>query len=388
MRIVMAGIIGRYPWGGVGWCSLMYLLGLRALGHEVYYLEDTGECNYDPDENTLATDPRYALETIHDTLAPFGLGGHWCYVDYQGRHHGIEEAHWTEICRSADLLLVLSGGVWNWRDHYRDIPRRAFIDSDPAFTQTAIANAAARDDERSRWYVDYFRHYDALFTFGRNIGTDDTTVPATPFTWHPTWQPVVTDLWGAAPTELPPRRAWSTIMTWEIESFRDIGGNKDLEFLKVIDLPGQFRAAGLPPVELAVNGPRDLLRDHGWRCVDAFAISRDIWRYHNYITCSRAEFSVAKHTYVATRSGWFSDRTICYLAAGRPAVVQDTGWSAHLPSGEGLLAWSTAEEALEAIRRVEADWPRHQAAAREIALAHFDARRILPDLLATLNSAC
>lgn len=381
MRIIVAGIIGRYPWGGVTWCSLMYLLGLRDLGHEVWYLEDTCECNYDPDANSMATDPAYALRYIDESLAPFELSGRWCYVDYLGNHHGIAAEEWKKVCASADLLVVLSGGVWNWREEYRRIPGRVFIDSDPAFTQLAIAGAyrEAATDEKKRWYVDFFREYTHLFTFGNSIGTEHSPVPTSGFAWLPTWQPVCTEYWK--PSELPWRPVWTTVMTWVIESFKDVGGNKDQEFLKVLDLAGRARAQRGPELELAVNGPTEFLRGHGWRCVDAFAVSRDLWRYHSYLASSRAEFSVAKHTYVETRSGWFSDRTECYLATGRPAVVQNTGFSHWLPTGQGLIAWSTPEEAWEAIREVECDYARHARAARQIALEHFDASRVLGSLL-------
>ena len=119
-------------------------------------------------------------------------------------------------------------------------------------------------------------------------------------------------------------------MTWQIESFTDVGGNKDQEFVRFIDLPSETTQ----PFELAINGPQPLLREHGWGTVDAMGVSRSLWDYREFIQRSRAEFGVAKHTYVASRSGWFSDRTECYLASGRPALVQDTGWTAHLPSGE------------------------------------------------------
>ena len=130
-------------------------------------------------------------------------------------------------------------------------------------------------------------------------------------------------------------------MTWQIESFTDVGGNKDQEFIKFIDLPSRTPQ----PFELAINGPQTLLRGHGWQTVDAMHVSRTPWDYRDFIHRSKAEFGVAKHTYVASRSGWFSDRTECYLASGRPALVQDTGWTAHLPHGEGLLAFSTLDEA-------------------------------------------
>ena len=368
MNIIVAGIVGRYPYGGVAWCSLMYLLGLRELGHRVWYLEDTGECNYDPAENTLATDPRYALGFIAETLAPYGLSERWCYIDYRGEYYGQSRAAWLEVCAEADLFLDLSGGCWFWRDEYAAIPHSAFIDSDPAFTQLALAKGDA-------WYVEFFRRFGTLFTFGRNVGTEGCSVPTGAFQWEHTWQPVFMSEWQ--PVAAAPRPFFTTVMTWQIESFADTGGNKDQEFLKLLHLPTLTNA----PIELAINGPQAYLREHGWRCVDAFPISRDIRVYRDYVRSSLGEFSVAKHTYVSTRSGWFSDRTECYLAAGRPAVVQDTGFSRHLPVGEGLIAYETPAEAAAGLERVMADYPRHARAARELAHAHFSAEVVLPPLL-------
>ncbi len=135
------------------------------------------------------------------------------------------------------------------------------------------------------------------------------------------------------------------------------------------------------PVELAVNGPKGALREHGWRCRDAFSVSYDLDSYRDYLRSSLGEFGVAKHTYVHYKTGSLSDRTECYLASGRPAVVQDIGFSAHLPTGEGLFAYRTVEEAIEGLEEVLADYERHSRAARDLAVAHFDARRVLTDLL-------
>jgi hypothetical protein len=132
---------------------------------------------------------------------------------------------------------------------------------------------------------------------------------------------------------------------------------------------------------LAVNGPQQLLRAHGWNTVDAMRVSSTPWKYRDFIHRSKAEFGIAKHTYVASRSGWFSDRTACYLASSRPALVQDTGWTAHLPHGEGLLAFSTPDEALEGIDKINSDYARHARAAQDIAREHFAASRVLPRLL-------
>lgn len=371
MKILVAGIIARYPFGGVTWCSLMYLLGLRALGHEVFYIEDTGECVYDPLQNTRSIDPAYGTSYIHQALAPFDLGDKWAFVNYDGSYHGRSADEVRRYCADADLFLNLSGGCWFWREEYARIPRTAFIDSDPAFTQLAIAKAEP-------WYVEFFTRFDRLFTFGSNIGTPASPVPVGEFTWRPTWQPIVLDEWR---TDRVPGDRFTTVMTWQIESFTDVGGNKDVEFLKYLDLPSRTAQ----PFELAVNGPRTMLREHGWRTVDAMGVSRTPWDYRDFIHGSKAEFGVAKHTYVSTNSGWFSDRTECYLASGRPALAQDTGWSAHLPSGEGLLAFSTPDEALAAIDAVNSDYRRHARCAADIARQYFDAHRVLGRLL---DEAC
>jgi hypothetical protein len=367
MKILFAGIIARYPFGGVTWCSLMYLLGLRALGHDVFYVEDTGECVYDPVQNARSLDPRYGTSYIHAALEPYGLGDRWSFVNYDGAYHGRDRNDVRRFCSEADLFLNLSGGSWFWRDEYARIPRSAFIDSDPAFTQLAIAKAEP-------WYVDFFKRFGRLFTFGSNIGTSASPIPVGEFTWLKTWQPVTLDSWPAG-TAAGDR--FTTVMTWQIESFADVGGNKDQEFMKFIDLPSRTTQ----PFEIAVNGPQAMLRERGWSTIDAMQATRTPGLYREFIQRSKAEFGVAKHTYVATRSGWFSDRTECYLASGRPALVQDTGWTAHLPSGEGLLAFSTLDEALAGIDSINGAYRLHAARAVEIAREHFDARRVLTRLL-------
>lgn len=368
MKILFAGIIARYPFGGVTWCSLMYMLGLRSLGHDVYYVEDTGECIYDPEQDAISPDPAYGTRYIHAALEPFGLGDRWSFVNFDGTYHGGSRDVVQRFCEDADLLINLSGGTWFWRDEYLRIPRRVFVDSDPVFTQLAIAKGEP-------WYVDFFRQFDRLFTFGANIGTPESDVPTSGFTWEKTWQPVLVEQWR---TESPPTHdRFTSVMTWKTESFRDVDGNKDREFLRFIDLPKRTAAR----FELAVNGPRRLLGEHGWAPLDAMEVSRSPWDYRTFIQGSKGEFGVAKHAYVSRRSGWFSDRTECYLAAGRPAVVQDTGWSAHLPSGSGLIGFSTPDEAVAALEAVERDYRSHSERAFEIALECFDAGRVLPPLL-------
>jgi hypothetical protein len=345
----------------------MYLLGLRALGHEVFYIEDTGECVYDPITNARMLDPGYGTSYIQSVLAPFDLGDRWAFVNYDGSYHGRDRAAVRQYAADADLFLNLSGGSWFWRDEYARIPRKAFIDSDPAFTQLAIAKAEP-------WYVAFFKQFDRLFTFGANIGTPASTVPVGDFSWRKTWQPVTLEHWQ---TDRPAGDRLTTVMTWQIESFTDVGGNKDQEFVKFIDLPSKTTQ----PFELAVNGPQSLLRAHGWETVDAMSVSRSPWDYRDFIQRSKAEFGVAKHTYVETASGWFSDRTECYLASGRPALVQDTGWTGHLPSGEGLLSFASPAEALAGIEAINSQYARHARRAQEIAREHFEARHVLTRLI-------
>src|SRR5262245_10194983 len=190
MRILFAGIIARYPFGGVAWCSLMYLLGLRALGHEVFYIEDTGECVYDPVQNAIAIDPGYGTGYIRDALEPFGLGDRWSFVNYDGSYHGRSAADVRRYCSDADLLVNLSGGATCWRDEDARSPCKIFIASDPAFTQLAIAKAVP-------WYVEFFGRFDRLFTFGSNIGTPASPVPTGQFAWFKTWQPITLADWRA-----------------------------------------------------------------------------------------------------------------------------------------------------------------------------------------------
>jgi hypothetical protein len=369
VRILFAGIIARYPFGGVTWCSLMYLLGLRALGHEVFYVEDTGECVYDPVQNTRATEPTYGTNYIHAALEPYGLGDRWAFVNYDGTYHGRSADDVRRYAGDCDLFINLSGGSWFWRDEYARIPRKVFIDSDPAFTQLAIAKAEP-------WYVDFFKRFDRLYTFGANIGTTASPIPVGDFIWHKTWQPITMSDWNAVE---PPRDRFTTVMTWQIESFTDVGGNKDQEFVKFMNLPSRTAQ----PFELAINGPQKLLREYGWETVDAMRVSRTPWEYRDFIRSSKAEFGVAKHTYVVNRSGWFSDRTECYLAAGRPALVQDTGWTEHLPSGDGLLAFTDIDQVVGGIDRINTGYAAHAKRAQEIAREHFDARRVLPKLIET-----
>ena len=245
MKILFAGIIARYPFGGVTWCSLMYLLGLRALGHEVFYIEDTGECVYDPVQNTRVDRP--ALRHQRTSTTRSSRSGSAIAGRSSTTTAAITAGAPTTCGGSAadaDLFINLSGGSWFWRDEYARIPRKAFIDSDPAFTQLAIAKAEP-------WYVEFFKRFDHLFTFGANIGTPASPVPTGDV--HVAQDLAAGDAGRLGTTARRRRRdRFTTVMTWQIESFTDVGGNKDQEFVKFIDLPSRTPQR----FELAINGPQ------------------------------------------------------------------------------------------------------------------------------------
>lgn len=368
-RLVLAGIVGRHPVGGVTWCALHYILGFQQLGYDVFYLEDTGECGYDPIVNGISSDPAYAVRYIARHLGAVGLGQAWTYVDHRGRYHGRPREDVVRACAEAEAMVNLSGGCWIPRPEY-DRMRRVFIDTDPGFTQRAIA------ETRQAWYRDFFAAQDTLFTFALNIGAAGCDIPGTPLTWHPTIQPVALDRWPVTP--VPSGAPWTTVLSWRIDNF-GMSRGKGGDIARMLDVPARCGH----PVLLAVAGqaPVELLRARGWQTVDAVEATIDAGAYQGFIQRSRGELGFAKAMYVQTRSGWFSDRTQCYLASGRPAVVRDTGFGRVLPCGEGLLAFTDAAGAIAAMQAVEGDYARHARRAREIAEEHFAAEKVLRRLL-------
>jgi hypothetical protein len=375
-RLVLAGIVGRYPVGGVTWCALQYIAGFQRLGYEVFYVEDTGECNFDPVQNAIATDPAYALDYIRRQLELVGLEDSWAYVDYQGGYHGKTHAQVAEACAGADLMVNLSGGCWMVRPEYERLPK-VFIDTDPGFTQQAIAEAG------EGWYRDFFASHDALFTFALRVGQPDCTLAETPFRWHPTIQPVELDFWPVTPA--PREGPFTTILSWTTDSFPGIGKGKGDELLRLIALPERTSERIL--LAIAGKPPTELLAEHGWNLTDAVQATIDAEAYRRFIQSSKAELGFAKGMYVETRSGWFSDRTQCYLASGRPALARETGFSDVLPVGEGLLSFEDADDILEGIERIAADYELHCRRAREIAEEQFAGETVLRSLLQTAGVA-
>jgi hypothetical protein len=381
-RIVLAGYLVRNPLGGYAWQAAHYLLGLQALGHDVWFYEDTGHYApaYNPETGEFGEAYDYGVRAAADFLGRLGLGERWVFVDTtRGVEHGAAAGRAGELLREADLLLNLAGVNRIPPDRRGGRPA-VYVDIDPAFTQIK----AAAGDHLLRAILDEHAH---LFTVGENIGTGRSPVPTGGYTWHPTRPPVVVAQWADAGSA---GRAYTTVGTWDAVG-RDItfGGEtfqwrKRTEWLRCLDLPARSGAA----FEVAMNvgsvpGDPELLRAHGWGIVDPLAVSGDPWRYRDYIRTSRGEFTVAKDLNVRLRSGWFSDRAACYLAAGRPVVEQDTGFGDVLPLGAGVHAFRSVEEAAAAVREIETDYPRASRHAVEVAQEHLAAERVIGALLAT-----
>lgn len=381
-KIIVFGIIAWYPLAGVVYQCLHYLTGLRRLGYDPYYVEDSLRQVYDPRVNDYTPDARGNLALLAGILGAHGFGDRWAFRGLdpvgwsQGQCFGMTEGQLRSLYREADALLNITGGN-EIREEHRACPRRIYVESDPFSTQVRVAQG----DERT---IALLAAHDLHFSFGENLGAPDCDVPVGRFRWLPTRQPVDLDLW--ANPHHAPGEAYNTITTWQNkgEGITYRGDTyywtKDREFMKVLDLPRRCTA----PFELAagVDEPvRSLLRNHGWRTTDSVHISGDADRYRTYIQRARGEFTVARDQYVRPRTGWFSDRSACYLAAGRPVITQETGFSNFLPTGKGLFPFRTMEDIVAAVEAIERDYDGHCRAAWEIAAEYFAAEKVIGSLL-------
>jgi hypothetical protein len=376
LRIVVLGYVVRGPLGGMVWSNLQYLMGLARLGHDVWFVEDSDDypsC-YDPARGVTDTDPAYGLHFAERVLGRIGLSERWAYHDaHAQRWLGPAAPRILEVCAAADLLLDLCG-VNPLRAWLERIPVRVLVDEDPAFTQIRHLGGG---EARRRALA-----HTAFFTFGANFGRPGCSIPDDGLPWRPTRQPVVLEALAATPP--PDAGRFTSVMQWEsypaLEHEGRRYGMKADSFAPFLALPARCGRI----FELALGGPaapRELLRANGWRLRDPVPLTRDPWTYLRYVAASRAEFGVAKHGYVTSSSGWFSERSVAYLASGRPALVQDTGFSAWLPTGKGLLAFSSPEQACAGVEEILRDGRSHARAARELAEAQFASGRVLTDLI-------
>jgi hypothetical protein len=384
-RLVVLGTLASDPYAGMAWMHMQIAVGLRRLGHDVYYVEATSAWPYDPSSQARVCDSDYALAYLARVANSFGLADRWAYRRsyLDGEWFGLSAIQAEELLAHADAVLNVAGATYLAKEELR-IGRPVYFGTDPVRHELAFAKA---DDADTCAFIE--EHADFV-TYGENIGRPDCPIPSLPRLRSRTRQPVLLDIWQSGP---PSRQEFTTVCNWrqtghDIEYQGEVYyWSKHHEFLKCIDLPPRVPR----PIELAMplntlpDADRCLLESHGWRLTNAHVFTTDPWHYRDYVRASRGEFSVAKDQNVRLRSGWFSERSACYLAAGRPVITQDTGFGTVLPTGEGLFAFTTTEDIVAAFETIEADYARHSRAARTIAEEYFRAETVLAKVLEDLG---
>jgi hypothetical protein len=373
-RVVVLHFVGQMPLAGIAWQAMHYVLGLERLGYEAWYVEDHGANPYDPRINSVSMACDYNVAYVRRMMERYGLGGRWAYWDaINDVYHGLSRDAVRRLYRESDALINLCGAT-RLREEHMACPRRIMIDTDPVFEQIKYATA----DPGARAYLDAHTHF---FSYGENIGGPGWIVPLAGIPWQGTRPPVVIDEW---PTDEHAPQCFSTIATWKNIDFagETYVWSKHVNFLRFLDLPRRvpqcFTMAMLPPtaaIEAEVIGK-------GWRLADPRPISASMENYAEFIAGSRGEFTVAKDIYVRPNSGWFSDRSVCYLAAGRPVITMKTGFSRFYPVGEGLFEYSDMAEAVAAVEAVNRDYRRHSHAARMLAAEYFGSDAVISALMA------
>jgi hypothetical protein len=384
----------------MAWMHMQIVAGLRRLGRDAYYFETTSAWPYDPERGRKVCDSDYAVPYLERVATSFGLDGCWAYRRsyLDGEWLGIPRARAEALLAGADAVFNVAASTPIW-DEGLELGPLVYLGTDPVLDEVAYAG----DEGGVRAWLD---HHEAAVTYGENIGTPASPIPPLPNLAARTRQPVLLDFWRDGP---PTRDAFTTVGNWRQEGPEVVFEgetyywSKDREFRRILDVP--LRTS--QPIELATNlapaksilhsdgkdvralgiDDRDrlLLEENGWTLRDSLSLTTSPWPYRDYVRASRAELTVARDLNVRLKSGWFSERSACYLAAGRPVIAQDTGFGEVLPLGEGLFAFEDADGALAAIEEVNGDYERHSRAAAELAEEHFAAERVLATLLDDLG---
>jgi len=381
-RIVVMGFMGSMPIAGVIWQHVHYVVGLQRLGYDVYYIEDSARLPYNPETFEVNNEFDYAAKVLNRLAGEFDFKNRWAFCARYLRKNptaGLPLKKIRQLYRDADAILNICG-TQEFNDDLLKSDRIIYVESDPGVEQIKI-------DKGVRSTVDYLSRHHALFTFGENVGTKKFPVPPHGLKWHATRQPIVTHLWK---TNQAPKRAavFTSIANWSTSGLKDITWrgrkylwSKSREFLRFVAAP---RRSG-ETFELATNiqdrKTREKFESNGWRFTSPLQMSVDYWLYRDYIQQSKGEFTVAKDQYVQLNTGWFSDRSACYLAAGRPVIMQETGFTKNYGADAGLLAFRSLGEIAEAVKIINADYSKHSGAARQIAREIFEAEKVVKSLL-------
>ncbi|MEO8092628.1 MAG: glycosyltransferase family 2 protein [bacterium] len=382
-KVVLLGMMSAMPVAGVVWQNLHYLLGFERLGYEAYYVESHARTPSmlmrDPGDDSSAL----AAAFIDRIMRRFDLGERWAFnaLHADGRAFGMSRERQRELYASAELLIDLHGGTTPLPELYES-DRLVYLETDPVQLQLEL-------ESRRPETIEFLEPHCAFFTFAENLGAADCRLPVSEqFEFRPTRQPVVLDLWNEVAGDAGD--AFTTVGNWR-QPWRNVffhgetyTWSKDDQFERFIELPQRIDACFELALSSYSEADAERLRSHGWRVRDAHELS-GIDPYRDYIAGSRGEFTVAKDQNVRLRTGWFSDRSATYLAAGRPVITQETGFSNTLPSGTGLFGFSEIEEVASAVTAIESDYPRASAAAAEIARECFDSRVVLGRMLSELG---
>jgi hypothetical protein len=389
LRIIVGGYIGLLPSGGVTWDYIQYPLGLHLLGHDVYYFEDTRQYSKYQSEGQQWDDATNSIQYLKHTMEKFGLGERWAYRDIAtDSWFGLSAEKVKEVFETADLFINVSAATF-LRDEYLKIPKRVLIDSDPMFTQVQYWN----DNDHEKSYKEIqqaFTDYHYLFTFGENINGEDCKIPKFGYNWIPTRQPICLDYWEGL-SSVNDTNVFTTVMNFSSKAkmiyHNEEWGQKDVEFEKFKQLPKEFNKAKFQIIAAIGHAKinQSELKETGWDLADPLEKIRNADEYKEYIQHSLGEFSVAKETYVKSDSGWFSCRSACYLAAGKPVVTQETQWSKFIPAGQGLFSFTDSKSAMLGLEAIVANPAKHSKTAKEIAREYFDSSNVLTEFLSHIQ---
>jgi hypothetical protein len=377
--VIIAGSLAQRPHqGGHTWVFLQYLRGFRRLGWDVLFLDRLEpEMCTDAHGGQCELGDSIQLRYFLDVMQGFDLGDAFS-LDYQSGQETIgmpRKAVLQKVRESACLINVM--GFLTDDEILRSAPRRAFLDIDPGFPQMW----------QELGLSDLLSNDQLYLTIGLNVGESQCTVPTCGLNWIRTPQPIVLSDWPVQAQPAVPAR-FTSIASWRgdfgpVEFRGNVYGLRVHEFRKFVALPRRSQHVFEQALNIHPNEVKDLamLAENGWTLVDPQMASGDPWVYQRYIQNSAAEFMVAKGMYVQTRGGWVSDRSICYLASGRPVLAQDTSLAEHFPTHRGLVTFSTLDEAADGADRIMADYPAHSRAARQLAEEYFDSDKVLARLL-------
>jgi GT2 family glycosyltransferase len=369
----------RIPVAGVVWQTMHYLTGLKRLGYEPYYVETHARTPSMLMEREEDDSSAIAAAFIDRVMRRFGFDRQWAFhgLHQDNRCFGMTVQELERLYDSALLLINLHGGTMPLPELYAT-DRLVYLETDPVQLQVEL-------QQHVQETIDFLERHCAYFTFAENYGSADCGLPVQDrFPLLPTRQPVVIDFWSG---RAGPRQDFTTVGNWS-QPWREVmlegerySWSKHHEFLKFLDLPSRTEQR----FELALSSyepaDRNMLEEHGWGVRHALDISTEPDPYRDYIAGSRGEFTVAKDQNVRLRTGWFSDRSATYLAAGRPVISQETGFTNVFPTGEGLFGFSTMDEILGAVEAINSDYEQHSRAAHEIAREYFSHEVVLGSLL-------